>query len=585
MNDRQPSQEQRLRQDSGERHPRHDRDGSREQNLRRDRERRPRRSRWVWAGAGLVVAVLAYAVPAIAMSGRVPPDTRVAGVDIGGLSPEQARDRLEQEFGRRLSLPMTLVAAGRTKRVTPAELGLAVDTGASVQAALDGASTPAGILRSLFSSRRLEPKVTVDARSLAALGFDAGPREGGVRYHGLEPRAVLPKPGRAVDRDAAARAVRDAFAKGRWTVELAVRETPPSVPASEVRRVAASTARTAVAAPLTVVGDGKRATLSRAQLAAGLRFVPDGAGGLRPSYDATQVAASLDRALMDDAQRPRDASFKIVGGKPRVVPARTGRGVDVKALGTAVAEAVAAGRRSVDVPVTETRPRVTTEAAGAMGIKEQVGSFTTRYPCCVPRVTNIHRIADTVNGYVVKPGETFSLNGVVGERDKARGFVEAPMILNNRFVNDVGGGVSQFATTMFNAVFFGGFQDVQHTPHQYYISRYPAGRESTVSFPQPDFRWRNDSPYGVLIRTSYTATSVTVQFWSTKRYDIESQSSPRYQVKPIPTITESGPECIPMGGAEGFAIDVWRVFKKDGKVVRKQRFHTVYDPEPRLTCR
>ncbi|GAA3248385.1 hypothetical protein GCM10020216_079750 [Nonomuraea helvata] len=202
-----------------------------------------------------------------------------------------------------------------------------------------------------------------------------------------------------------------------------------------------------------------------------------------------------------------------------------------------------------------------------------------------PRVTNIHRIADIVDGYVVQPEETFSLNDVVGKRDKARGFVEAPMILNNRFVNDIGGGVSQFATTMFNAVFFGGFQDVQHRAHQYYITRYPAGRESTVSYPQPDFHWRNDSPYGVLIKTSYTATSVTVQFWSTKRYDIESQSSERYNVKSVPTLTDSGAECIPMDGAEGFAIDVWRIFKQNGKVVRKQRFHTVYDPEPRLTCK
>nr|WP_240973200.1 VanW family protein [Nonomuraea sp. FMUSA5-5] len=220
-----------------------------------------------------------------------------------------------------------------------------------------------------------------------------------------------------------------------------------------------------------------------------------------------------------------------------------------------------------------------------MGVKEKVSSFTTRHPCCAPRVTNIHRIADIVDGHVVRPGETFSLNGVVGKRDKARGFVEAPMILNNRFVNDVGGGVSQFATTMFNAVFFGGFEDVQHRAHQYYISRYPAGRESTVSYPQPDFRWRNDSRYGVLIKTSYTSTSVTVDFWSTKRYEIESKSSGRYAIKPVTELTESGPDCIPMGGVEGFAIDVWRIFKKDGKVVRKQRFHTVYDPEPRLTCK
>jgi vancomycin resistance protein YoaR len=234
--------------------------------------------------------------------------------------------------------------------------------------------------------------------------------------------------------------------------------------------------------------------------------------------------------------------------------------------------------------LTKARARLTTQRARALGIKEKVSSFTTHHPCCAPRVTNIHRIADIVDGHLVMPGETFSLNGLVGERDTARGFVEAPMILAGRYVNDVGGGISQFATTTFNAVFFGGFQDVQHTPHMFYISRYPAGRESTVSFPQPDFRWRNDSPYGVLITTSYTSTSVTVTFWSTKRFDIESQSSPRYGIRAIQTLTDSGPDCIPMPGAEGFSIDVTRIFKKDGKEIRRQKFHSVYAAEPRLTC-
>ncbi|MEV0391445.1 hypothetical protein, partial [Nonomuraea sp. NPDC050643] len=97
--------------------------------------------------------------------------------------------------------------------------------------------------------------------------------------------------------------------------------------------------------------------------------------------------------------------------------------------------------------------------------------------------------------------------------------------------------------------------------------------------------WRNDSRYGVLIKTSYTGTSITVQFWSTRRFTIESESSGRYDVKPFPTLSEeSGADCIPMEGVEGFAIDVWRIFKRDGKEVRRQRFHTVYAPEPRLTC-
>ncbi|WP_344477714.1 VanW family protein [Nonomuraea monospora] len=537
----------------------------------------------------VIVAALAYAVPAVLLSGKVPPGTRVAGVELGGLPPEAARTRLDAALRERSEQKLTLNAAGERRQVAPAELGLGFDTRATVEAAMAGATTPGGVLRSLFGSRQIQPVVSVDEQRLTAeltslaKSVDTKPVEGAIRYRGLEPRPVLPKPGRALDVGAASSAVRAAFSDGRTSAELDVREKPAALTADVVRRTASTTARTAVASPLKLAAGGKEAVVSREQLAAGLRFVGDGKGGLRPSFDAREVAPGLAKALLTTP--PKDASYQIVKGKPQVIPSRAGRGIDVKALGPAIAQAVADGARRVELPAAERQPRVTTAQAKKLSVREKVSSFTTRHPCCAPRVTNIHRIADLVDGYVVKPGETFSLNGVVGKRDKARGFVEAPMILNNRFVNDVGGGVSQFATTMFNAVFFGGFEDVQHRAHQYYISRYPAGRESTVSYPQPDFRWRNDSPYGVLIKTSYTATSITVDFWSTERYDIESQSSGRYNVKPITELTESGPECIPMEGVEGFAIDVWRIFKKDGKVVRKQRFHTVYDPEPRLTCK
>jgi vancomycin resistance protein YoaR len=228
---------------------------------------------------------------------------------------------------------------------------------------------------------------------------------------------------------------------------------------------------------------------------------------------------------------------------------------------------------------------VTTERARGLGVRAVIGTFTTRHPCCAPRVTNIHAIADIVDGYVVLPGETFSLNGVVGRRDTARGFVQAPQILRGQFVKDVGGGVSQFATTLFNAVFFSGLKDVQHTPHSYYISRYPPGRESTVSYPQPDFRFQDDAPTGVLIKTSYTARSITVTFWGTKRYDIASVSGPRTRVKPFGTEYVDRPDCTASAGAEGFDIVVTRVFKDlTGKVLRREPFKTRYLPEPHFVC-
>jgi vancomycin resistance protein YoaR len=551
------------------------------------------------AGIGLVAAViaaiLAYAVPALAQAGQVPPRTRVGGVDIGGLSPAAAEARLRRELSDEAVRPITVVVSGRRIAVDPAEAGLSLDARATVAAAGHGVPSPAGLVRSLFGGRReVTPRVSVNEGRLAgvvdriAATIDRPRREGYVRYAGTRPIPVPPRTGHEIDRTAAANAIRAAFLSPRHVVTVSPRAVSPTVPADRIRHFAATTARTAVARPVILTRRERTATLAPAAIARHLRFVPDGTGGLRPEFDAAGAVKGVERRLVDAAKVPRDATFEVVRGRLRLVPARTGEGVDTGRLAQSMSAVLAGGAaradRTVVVEVASTPPRITTEQAQAMGIEEKISSFTTRHPCCAPRVTNIHRIADIVDGYIVKPGETFSLNGIVGKRDKARGFVEAPMILNNRFVNDVGGGVSQFATTMFNAVFFGGLADVQHTPHIYYISRYPAGRESTVSFPQPDFRWRNDSPYGVLIKTAYTGTSITVTFWSTKRFDIESESSPRYDVHGFETSTDSGPDCIPMPGAEGFTIDVWRVFKRDGQVVRKQRFHTVYQPEPRLIC-
>jgi vancomycin resistance protein YoaR len=123
-------------------------------------------------------------------------------------------------------------------------------------------------------------------------------------------------------------------------------------------------------------------------------------------------------------------------------------------------------------------------------VREVIGTYTSQHPCCAPRVQNIHAIADIVDGHVLQPGESFDLNAYVGPRDTARGFVEAPQILEGQFVNRVGGGVSQFATALFNAVFFSGLEDVTHTPHSYWIKRYPPGREATVSYPLPDLIFR-----------------------------------------------------------------------------------------------
>jgi putative cell wall-binding protein len=148
----------------------------------------------------------------------------------------------------------------------------------------------------------------------------------------------------------------------------------------------------------------------------------------------------------------------------------------------------------------------------------RVSTFTTYYTPGQSRNTNIQLIADATDGVVVAPGATFSLNGHVGQRTLEKGYVRAGAIINGVIyccdspVN-VGGGTSQFATTLYNAIFFGGYEDVYHRPHSIYFSRYPMGREATLGWTGPDVKFRNDTSTPVMIDTSHTSNSVTVDFW------------------------------------------------------------------------
>ena len=128
---------------------------------------------------------------------------------------------------------------------------------------------------------------------------------------------------------------------------------------------------------------------------------------------------------------------------------------------------------------------------------------------------SIHRFADLMKGKVIEPGATLSLNEAVGQRTEARGFVKAPVIYDSKYDEDVGGGVSQFAATMFNAAFFGGLDIPAYQMHSIAIDRYPYGREATISWTSPDLKIRNNTPYGVLVWPTYTDTSVTVTLYST----------------------------------------------------------------------
>jgi vancomycin resistance protein YoaR len=221
--------------------------------------------------------------------------------------------------------------------------------------------------------------------------------------------------------------------------------------------------------------------------------------------------------------------------------------------------------------------------AGAASARP-MASYTTRFQPGQPRVRNIELAARILDGQVVRPGATFSFNRVVGPRTRRLGYVQAPAIMGSRLVKDVGGGICQVSTTLFNAVFRAGLDIRKARAHTMWMPEYPEGREAAVAYPNLDFTWKNDTDAPVRIQVGYTGDSLTVSLWGHRRYEVRSRTSKRYGFSPYEAGSGHGRRCVPMAGRKGFQIDVWRTLLSGGRQVRREKFHTEYRAQPAVTC-
>ncbi|MGC4895177.1 VanW family protein [Micromonospora sp. DT31] len=557
--------------------------------------RRVRPARLLLAGA-VTAAVLAAGIGlgAYAYAGDVPRGTTVLGAEVGGRSRAEAAEALRAELARRgdtLNAPLPVTVGEKKAELNPSDVGLAIDVEATVAAA---ARADAHAVSRLVGSRTVEPVVTVDPARLAAALRKAMGSQGremtmpAIIWTGTTPKPVYPKPALTVDTAAATDAVKSGWLAAR-PVTVPLVEKWPATSREDVDRLIAEVARPAVAAPVTLTTDGGSITIPPAAIAGSLRFAVDDAGTLTPKVDMKRLRTALGGRLAKLEVEPRDAGLTISGGKPKVLPSKAGRQVDAAALGPALLAVLPKSTgRTVTAELKPAAPELTEAELAKLGIKERVSTFTTRFTggLSSPRSQNIVQAAKAVDGALVKPGQTFSLNGHTGERGYDQGYKDAPTIVNGKLVPGVGGGVSQFTTTLFNASYYAGLEDVEHKPHSFYFSRYPAVIESTIYWPHLDFKFRNNTPHGVLIDTSYTSSTITVSIWSTKIYDsVKTEYGPRRNItQPKTVYLEPGPNCISAVGAIGFAQDAYRVIKKDGKVIKREKFSWRYDAEPRFIC-
>jgi vancomycin resistance protein YoaR len=404
--------------------------------------------------------------------------------------------------------------------------------------------------------------------------------------HGLELIVTAAAAGRALEDRALLADLRRAALEGGIATAVFVRVEPRRT--AEDAALASATARDLVAAPVYVFYDGRPLTsLEPPQLARVVSFQPRG-GEFLVTLDRDRLANVLKPAIGVHERAAVDATFKIVGDRVRVVPDRPGLGLDVDAaLNEVTAAAYAPDRRIAEVSVHRVDAAVTAPALHALGITRRISTFTTDMGVSSSnRIWNVQLMADYIDGTIIKPGKVFSFNGVVGKRTVERGFREGQMIVGSLLLPSIGGGVCQTATTLFNNAFELGLPVLRRYNHSFYISHYPMGRDATVSWGGPDLVFKNDLKHAILIKSSYTSSTLTFTFYGTPqgRRVVSTTSSqtnwrgPQTSYAYDPYAPAGSIRTSSGSNQSGFDVTVGRTVYERGDVIRRDAFKSRYIP-------
>jgi vancomycin resistance protein YoaR len=583
----------------------------------------------VWARAVIGVPVVAIALSVlltavdVAVSfGRIHPGVKVSGVSVGMMDRAGAETKLAAQLGPRLAAPVTARLEDKTWEVTGERLGVRVDTKSSVDRALAvGNAGPlskriAERVGAVFGGIEFDANVESDAAKVLVLldemdGAISKPAsDAKVAVEGLEPKLVPAILGLALDRPRVTADLLAAFASQDRTVDLRVASVPAHVSDADASQALAD-AKAMLSGPVTIEYEKQSWAIQREKIAGWLSFrnVPFGTeaatgtpaasqqatGGAVPErmvlqayIDETELSTTILPLAGGIGRPPIDAKFVIVGGKVTVSGGQVGLGPDIKALAGELETVLrTTGERRAILRLATLEPPLTAEKARSMGIIEKISTYTTTYVASAKdRVNNIHTLANALNDKLVPPGGVFDFNATVGERTAAKGYREAPAIVNGKLVPQLGGGICQIGTTFFNTVFFSGLPVVERKNHSFYISHYPKGRDCTVTWGGANLRWKNETASWILIKASYTNSSVTIALYGTDPgYDVAYTTSDFMNIKPHKVVEIKDPlkpvgiRIVEDAGVDGATVTCVRTVTKNGQVVRTDTFVSYYKPK------
>ena len=558
---------------------------------------------------GLGLLVLIWGGAAIATTQHIFAGSTVSGIDVGDMSPAEARQAVDDQVGAALTYPVILTVNDSTDTLVPADSGVAVDADASVDRLVGPTLNPVTLIKRLSGSD-VDAVTTVDTEALtAALNerldtLATGTADAVVTLDGTTPVVTPGATGTGLDVDASVKSLSADWPLGQEAIALASGTAKPAITDEDAQTFVDSVLTPLLADDLTITAvgtsaeknaTGKQLVLPPEQLAS-LTTISTADGELSAVLDSQRLHDDLIAAMGPIETQAVNAGWTIdgsatgaAGAKPQYVAPSSGEGIDMAALTQQLIDTgttkSASADRTVAIPMTTTEPDTTTPEAD-WGITEVTGEFATPFNSEPGRDQNLIRGAEQMNGQVVMSGQTFSVEEALGPVDYEHGFTDAGVISNGQHVDALGGGLSQIGTTMFNVGFEAGMDDVEHHPHSYYFDRYPAGREATLWTGQKDVKFTNSTPYAALIQAWVADGQVHTRIWSTHYYDVSITSSERYNYRPVQTLTRpAGSGCQSYyGGNPGFDITVTRTRTASDKTVPDDVLTTTYDADNNIEC-
>lgn len=299
-------------------------------------------------------------------------------------------------------------------------------------------------------------------------------------------------------------------------------------------------------------------------------------------------------ALAEHVRRePVDARFELAENNTTVVivPETPGRVVDrdrTLAGLTSVLERFPV-LSPVEIAVAEVAPEVTAADLDKLGVRYLVTSSATAVSSSIRnRVHNIRLAAAALDNILIRPGEEFSFNRVVGKTDAEKGYRPAPVIINRELVDGTGGGVCQVSSTLYNAALLAELSVLERANHSLTVAYLPPGLDATISYGWRDLRFLNDRPHAVWLRTFFDGASLIINMYGDPVPDREVKviTTDRRVIRQDRIYKDS--DELPAGeirlakeGQPGYRVTVWRVVYQDGKEVGRELIsRDAYHPVP-----